>query len=422
MRIRKLLISACALFLLATSASAQTRRLWVLRNSGEMIEYDATTFAAKQTVKVPAEAMQSPQNLMANRSGQILFVPSASLPLTESDLEAEHKIWFWNGHAASTIDMGLKREVGATGSNQAVNEVAPTVALSRDGEHLFWFANSAHRLQRGEVDLSTATTWLAWQTDLTGGAREEIASEKLPDCRCPTGSCEESCPYGVAWMPDEGVGKYFLVTQVVTGKDSPSYKSSARYEQEAGKWVPTILGEPLRRVLDAASPGDVIVEAIPDTGCCGWANQSNDQTVVRLTGKKQVIFDEQATYKNSDYDVSFFTANAKLSPDLANVAMTINATAKANQAIQLSEQGQANPEESKLIRKALADLPAVEVKTLDDAPKRIAFVPHASLVGWINDKEMLLIEDHLLVAYNVATGARRKSTIRADDVAKVFLR
>ncbi len=418
----KFTLLTAVLLTLASSSLAQSPRLWVLRAPGEMVEYDPAIFATKQTVKVPAAALQSPQNLATNRTGQILFAPSISLPLSESDLQSEHKVWLWNGHAASTIDVGIKHEVAATGSNQAVNETAPTVALSHDGVHLFWFANSAHRLQREEVDLSTATIWQAWQTDLSGGAREEIASEKLPDCRCSTGSCEETCAYGVAWMPDEGVGKYFLVTQVVTGKDSPRYKSSSRYEQEAGKWVPTILGEPLRRVLDAASPGDVIVEAVPDTGCCGWANQSDDQTVVRLTGKKQVIFDEQATYKNSDYDVSFFTANAKLSPDLANVAMTINATAKANQTIQLAEQGQANPEESKQIRKALADLPAVEVKTLDDAPKRVAFIPHASLVGWISEKELLIIEDHLLVAYNLATGARRKSTIHADDPAKVFLR
>jgi nitrate reductase NapAB chaperone NapD len=53
----------------------------------------------------------------------------------------------------------------------------------------------------------------------------------------------------------------------------------------------------------------------------------------------------------------------------------------------LSEQGQANPEESQSIRKALLELPAVEVKTVEDAPRRLAFVPHAVLVGWISDKE-----------------------------------
>ncbi|HEV3039243.1 MAG TPA: hypothetical protein VHA33_15820, partial [Candidatus Angelobacter sp.] len=103
-------------------------------------------------------------------------------------------------------------------------------------------------------------------------------------------------------------------------------------------------------------------------------------------------------------------------------AMTIAATAQANKPIQLSEQGQANPEESKQIRKAVAEVPAVEVKSMEDLPRRIAFLPHAALVGWISEKELLIVEDHVLVAYNVGTGARRKSAIRVEDAARVFLR
>jgi hypothetical protein len=55
-------------------------------------------------------------------------------------------------------------------------------------------------------------------------------------------------------------------------------------------------------------------------------------------------------------------------------------------------------------------------------PRRIAFLPHATLVGWLSDKEILVVEGHLLVAYNVATGARRKSNIRVEDAAHAFLR
>ena len=105
-----------------------------------------------------------------------------------------------------------------------------------------------------------------------------------------------------------------------------------------------------------------------------------------------------------------------------SVAMTITATTQANQPIQLSDQGEDNPEESKEIRKALAELPAVEVKSLDDSARRIAFLPHATLVGWINEKEILLVENHLLVSYTVATGARHRSTVRVEDAAHVFLR
>lgn len=419
---RRLLLAIIGLLWLSAPVSAQQKRLWLLRSSGEMVEYDPTTFAAKQTVKVPAEVVQSPQSVAVNRLGQILFVPALSLPLAASDMQSPHKVWLWNGHTAVTIDRSVTREVSATGSNQAATESAPTPYLSADGQHLFWFANRARRLQREEVDLSVTDTWQAWQTDVNGAGREDLVSLKLPECRCRTGTCEESCPFGVVWAPDDGVSDFFVMTQFVAGKTESSYKTSTLYKEESGKWTANPLAVPLRRVLDAASKGAIIVDAIPDTGCCGWLNQSNDQTLVHNNGKTVTIFDEQATYKNADYDVSFFTSNVWLSPELGYVAMTIAATAQANQPIQLSEQGQADPEESKQIRKALAELPAIEVKTLADALRRVAFLPHAMLVGWLNERELLIVEGHLLVAYNVNTSVRRRSNIRVEDAAHVFLR
>jgi hypothetical protein len=408
--------------LFAMPGFAQAPRLWVLRPTGEMVEYDPATFAAKQTVKLPADAAQSPQSIFVNAVGQILFMPAVSLPLSEEDVAAPHKIWLWNANAASTIDQGVKHNTETTGSNQAVIESAPVVSLSADGNHLFWFANQQRRLQREDVDLSTEITWQAWRTDFIGGQRDDLATVNLPDCRCPTGTCEESCPEGVVWTPDNGIAHFFLMTQFVQGKTSPTYKASARYQEDAGKWSSAALTPALQRLLDASSDGSVIVEAIPDTGCCGWSNQSNDQTLILANGKSLTIFDEQATYKNPDYDVSFYTLNAKLSPEMERVAMTIASTAQPNKPIQLAEQGQASPEESQRIRKALTELPAVEVKAAEESAKRLAFVPHATLIGWINEKEILIIEDHVLVAYNVATGARRKSSVRVDDPARVFLR
>jgi len=438
---RKILFVMSGLLLLTASSLGQARRLWVLRSPGEMVEYDPATFTAKQTVKVPAEAVESPGNISVNRLGQILYEAAVSLPLSEEDAASAHKVWFWNGRAATTValaqiapatlDQGVKREVNTTGSNQAVTEFAPVAYLSADGGHLFWFANQARRLQREEVDLSTTTTWQAWQTDLSGAGREDLATSKFPDCRCPTGTCEESCPYGVVWAPDTGVDKFFLMTQLVAGQTAPVYKASTRYHQEGAKWTATALSEPLQRVLDATANGEAIVESIPDTGCCGWSNQSDDLTLVLsddgLSGekngeKKITVFDEQATYKNPDYDVSFYTSNARLSPELGFVAMTIVSTAQENKPIQLAQEGQANPEESQRIRKALTELPAVEVKRMLESPEREAFLPHSALVGWISEKEILIVEDHLLVAYNVGTGARRKSGVRVEDAARVFLR
>lgn len=407
--------------LLSPSLLAQGKRLWVLRAAGEMVEYDPSTFAPKQTVKLPVAAA-SPQSLSVNRLGQILFVPALSLPLAEEDVATAHKVWFWNGHAGTSVDQGVDRKVEKAGSNDAVSESAPSAYLSADGVHLFWFANRGRRLQRDDMDFSTGITWQAWQTDLGGAGRAEIASLKLPDCKCPTGSCEETCPAGVVWTPDGGIDKFFLMTQFFAGQTAAVYKESTRYRFDEGKWNAEPFTEPLQHVLDADSSGNTIVEAIPDTGCCGWSNQSNDQTLVLTSGKKFAVFDELATYKNPDYDVSFYTSNARLSPSLQHIAMTIASTAQLNKPIQLAEQGQANPDESQRIRKALAELPAVAVKTMDDTPRQVAFFPHASLVGWISDKQLLIIEDHLLVAVNVETGSRHKSTVKVDDADHVFLR
>ncbi len=413
---------SCSVLLLAAPLLAQGKRLWVLRSPGQMVEYDAVTFSAKQTVKVPAEAVQSPQSISINRLGQILFSPAVQLPLSEEDALAPHKLWFWNGHVATTIDLGVKRDTASTGSNQAVTEMAPAACLSADGAHLYWFANQLRRLQREELDLSVTTTWQAWRTDLSGGGREDLATSKLPECACPSGTCEESCPDGEAWVPDGGVDKVFLMNQVTAGKTGPVYKASTRYQYDGAKWVANPQTEALQRVLDVGSDGNVVVEAIPDTSCCGWSNQSDDQTLVLNSSKKITLFDELATYKNLDYDVSFYTSNAHLSPDFASVAMTIVATAQTNKPIQISEQGQASAEESRQIHRALADLPAVEVKSVEAAPRRIAFAPHAVLIGWLSEKELLIVEDHVLVAYNVATGAQRKSSVHVDDAARVFLR
>ncbi|MGB8596611.1 MAG: hypothetical protein WCD48_14000 [Candidatus Sulfotelmatobacter sp.] len=417
---RKVIHIACVLSL-STLLAAQSKRLWVLRGPGEAVEYDSATLAEKQTVKTPPEAVASPSRFSVNALGQMLVAAPVALPLAEGDLSAERRVWFWNGHMASELTRDVGRTTSTAGSNLVITESAPVPFLSADGVHLYWFSNQARRLQRDGVDLSTKITWLGWRTDLSGAGRQDLASIAMPDCSCTTGGCEETCPYGDTWIPDEGVGKFFLLTLFVEGQTQAIYRSSSVYQENAGQWTATPLDLPLQRELDAAN-GGAILEAIPDTGCCGWSNESDDQTLLYLHGKRLTVFDELAAYKNPDYDVSFYTQNGKLSPNLGFVAMTINATARPNTPIQLAEQGQANPEESQRIRKALLDLPAVEIKSVEDSPRHLAFLPHATLVGWINDKEILIVEDQRLVGYNVASGARRKSNIRVEDAEHVFLR
>jgi len=406
---------------LATQEKAD-KLIGVLRAPAELVEYDPETFAVKQTIKVPSEAVEAPQSVAVNHQWQVLYQPDLELPLAETDVSTPQKIWLWNGKAAVELDSGVKYETAATGSNQAVTESAPRAFLSADGAHLYWFANSARRLQREGMDLSTATEWSGWRTDMSGGNREELGTIKLPECPCSAGACDETCPYGMAWAPEDGVATYFEMSQTVAGKAGTEYRASTLFREEGGKWTAVPITPPLRRVLDAAANGSVIVEAIPDTGCCGLSNQSDDSTIVHKGEAAITVFDERATYRNPDYDVSFFTSNAKLSADGAEIAMTIVSTGEASKAIQLTEDGQANPEESKQIRAALAELPAVEVKTVEEPSRRVAFVPHATLVGWLSQKEILIVQDHRLVVHNVTTGASRKSGIEVEDAPHVFLR
>src|SRR3979409_1361846 len=141
----RLLLTVGLVLFVALPVIAQGKRLWVLRAGGEMGEYDPATFVAKQTVKVPAEAAQSPQNVSVNHLGQIMFASPVSLPLAEGDAEAAHKVWFWNGQAATTIEP--TRASAKEGSNLVITETAPMPYLSADGKYLLWFANQARRLQ-----------------------------------------------------------------------------------------------------------------------------------------------------------------------------------------------------------------------------------------------------------------------------------
>jgi hypothetical protein len=407
---------------LAASVMAQSRRLWVLKQPDSIVEYDPATFAPKHTVKVPEEVLKAARILQINHHGQMLFAPNTDDPSPDVGKNGE-RFWFWDGQSATMLGRGIMRVAGHTGSNEKVTETSPWPYLSAEGSQLFWFTNLYNKLERDNVELSVSTTFRAWRSDLTGRQQEDLASFDLPECRCPTGSCSESCAEARFWLPDGGVDDYFLLTRLIPGQTETQYLSSTLYQKSDGSsWSATDLKQPLQRVLDMAEHGSVITSAILDAGCCGWENESNDQTLLLSYGKTVVLFDERAQYKNPDYDVSFFTENAKLSPQMASVAMTIEASAKSTAPIQLSEQGQANPAESQRIRKALTDLPAVAVVSATDPSKRSAFLPHAVLVGWLSDKEILIVEDHLLVAYDVASGNRRKSTIKIEDPAFAFVR
>jgi len=64
----------------------------------------------------------------------------------------------------------------------------------------------------------------------------------------------------------------------------------------------------------------------------------------------------------------------------------------------------------------------VQVVSAVEPSKRLAFLPHAVLVGWLSEREILMVENHFLVAYDIASGARRKSNIKVEDASSAFVR
>jgi hypothetical protein len=401
--------------------AAQGPRLWVLTAPNSVVEYDPATFAHKSVVTVPDEVAKAARIFQINRKGQMLYAPNLDDPSPDVGKGGD-RFWFWDGHAASSLGRETIRIASQAGSNQKVTEASPWPFLSSEGTHLYWFSNQYNKLERENVELTVNTTFRAWRSDLAGKAKEELATFDFPECRCSTGACSETCPEARFWVPEAGVEDYFFLTRVIQGQTETKYLSSSLYKQGNAAWTGTDWPQPLQRVLDLGEGGGIVISAILDTGCCGWENQSNDQTVLSNHGRLVTLFDERLQFKNPDYDVSFFTENAKLAPGNVHVAMTIEASAKSSMPIQLSEQGQANPAESQSIRRALADMPAVAVVSAVDPSKRSAYLPHAYFVGWVSEKELLIVENHVLVAYNIATAGRRRSTIKVADPAFVFVR
>jgi len=420
-----LVLLACLSFASPGPAFGQTpKRLWVLRAAGEIVEYDPATFSPRNTVRVPPEALDHPEWLSVSTGGRILFDPDPSRLAYPGPGSTPAGIWLWNGEQAESLKRGWTRTVTPDGVNVSVLETAPRCILSAQGEQVYWLGNEFRRLQREGygIQLSVASTFRAWQSGPAGEPREPIGEIPFPPCDCGTGVCEETCPEGEFWAPPGGILGFFLVTQWIPGQLGSTYLDTHLFRRQEEGWQVQALPQPLEHVLDADGAGTVVVHTAEDGACCGWDNESSDLTFVTSGDRTDVLFDEWARYGNSNYDVSFFTSNARLSSDARFVAVTIVATTTTDQGIRLSSQGQEDPAELDRIRRAIHELPAVEVMSLDGTGEAVLRVPRATLIGWLSDTEILVLEEQVLVAVDTASGSRRPSSIQVPRPAYVFLR
>lgn len=413
------------LFICAPAAAQTGKRIWVLTPPGEAVEYGPADFSPKQTVKIPSEAVKNPENFAINGAGQMLFVPGLTVIQSTADQSVGvDRIWLWNGRTGSFLDRGAVRKATPGAAGVSVVETTPQWALDADGQRIYKFANLFRKLERkGEGgEASVNTTLIAWQATLTGASPEQIAESAFPQCSCETGVCSETCPEAEFWWQAAGVNDFFTVTHVIPGQIGTTYQASYLYRKSQGKWSASKLPMVLEQMLDAAQGGEILVYAVPDGGCCGWDNEGNDQTLLTRGGKSILLFDERKSYANPNYDVSFFTSEAFLSPNAGFVAMTITSSFQPGMELRLSDGGKTDASELARIRQSLKECPAVEILRIEDQPKRVALIPRAAVAGWLNEKEILLVEGKVLVALEVATGARRQSRISVASESLVFVR
>jgi len=411
------LFAAC----LVSAASAQTPgRLWVLQEPDEIVEYDIATFAARRTLQVPRLLIEHPEYVSINAKGQILFFPPKDTPEMVS---TGCRVWFWDGHREKGLNREDAKTLGDVTDNPPVIETTLQCYLTAGGESLFWFENRFEKVTDEDgMELSVRSTSRVWRTDLAGGRPETITHLFSSGwCRCATGVCSETCPEWYFWAPDGVVADCFVATRVTPGQLGTTYHESLLYRPSGRTWQAEKLPQPLEKPLTVSEDAGLLVVAVPDGGCCSWDNESSDQMLLQ-NGKVSLFYDEFDRYGNRDYDVSFYTADARLSTENTMLAYTVVSTVRNAGEIPLSSGGRVNAEELARIRRVITELPAVEIVQAETQRRPIMTIRHASLVGWVRDREILVAQDGRLVFYDISSGKRKETMIRVRSAADAFLR
>jgi hypothetical protein len=416
------LVAAC----LAVPARAQSpKRLLVLQEPDQIVEYDINTSAVVRALTVPRRLVEHPEYLSVNAAGQLLFLPPKGAQWAAGEMAtAADRAWFWDGRKATEWKLEGPKTPGSSAGKPTVTETARQWFLSAGGESLFWIEQRFEKIvDEPGAERSVRATARVWRTDLAGNRLEDAATFSSPGwCECTTGVCSESCPEWSFWAPDGVVDDFFLATRTTQGQVDLTYHDSVLYQRSGSRWSAKKLPQPVEVPLAGAEKGEVLVAAVPDGGCCGWENEGNDQMLLLRSGKSAVLYDETRRYANRNYDVSFYTSDARLSPGNALVAYTIVSTARAGGEIRLSDAGKENAEELARVRKAIADLPSVEIVQPGISPRPAASIPHAALVGWVSDRELLVAQDGRLVVYDARGSKRKETAIRVRSAADAFVR
>lgn len=410
MRALMLGVAAAAL----SGQPAPTRGVWVVLPD-RIVEYDAETFAARRSVAIPPRVFERPEYLAINARGQLLFAAPSGVGFGGGELaRTAGSVWFWDGRSARewTRDAGsdAPRQWFLSAAGDVLYAVETQLSIERD---------------RDGVERSIRVATRLRQTDLSGtGARDVLALPDLPPCECTTGACSESCPVWTPWAPDQIIGDFFLATRYVEGQLQSRYEETAIYRRRASAWSPAeALPEALEVPLASAAGASVLAAAVPDAGCCGWANESSNQLVVLRQGTRAVLYDEWQRFDNRNYDAGFAVSAAHIAPSGTHLAYTVVADApRAGEEWRLSSDGKDNPAELARLRAAAAEHPVVEIADLDNAAGPRARIRGAEAVGWLDAERLLVAQNGRLVIYDRRGARRRDTAVAVRNAADAFIR
>ena len=394
-------------------APPRGRSIAVLQPDNRLAQYDSQ-FHNWRIMPMPPGAHDHPENIAISRSGTVLYrQPQQGEGLTH--------FWCSDPHFP-TITAGAYEKRPADGGGFLITSADPQVSFSSDGGRLYWFETRQVRRTSDEGgEQAQQASFLSWSSGLDGASPSKLAEFAFPRCVCETGACEETCPEAQVWTPSSGVSDFFFLTRWIPGQTQATYQQTDLYQQIGGKWAAHAEPSPVETILDAADHGNLFLEAVSDGGCCGWENEGDDAAYFTRNGGAVQFFDERKRFHNDNYDVSFLVSGAAISPDATRIAYTVAATQKAGEEIRVSDSGKANPEELARIRKLLPEMPRAEVVLLT-APNTVAFsVPHAEVVGWLDERRVLAVVSGEVVALDSASGQPTPTGIKAEAAKFVFL-
>ena len=388
--------------------------LWVIQRE-DAVPYDPTDFRPGTPVRLPPEASIYPEKLAINSRGQRMLA------------REDGTLWLWDGKRTATV--------GAA-SDDPINPPAPNDAnrswlLGDDGASLFVVETFATRGRPGANDVRVLQTGLDRRCK-----RLVLAYVRLP-CQYseePAGIFE--CPAATLWAPG-GVARDFMVLthwyhdwrDLVPEPDSGARDDSeppsdwpygschqiVSHRDARGDWDEGV-DRDVSTLLDAMARGSVLLQRDETVEMNGYENGCDS---VRFTSRDTsvTLSNTCGTFPTPNYDVGFTTTRGLLSPGGRRVALTLVGSATPDGKLPVRQVGHADTLELRSLRRALAEMPVTEVYVPGASKAPVRRIAHAELVGWLSDREVLVLERGKIVAVNVATGGRRESSIQASAAA-----